>query len=227
VATRAAGRGEARPAGTKAAGGAKSVTGGKQAHGSKAASGTAKTRSVAEAASNHKADAKGYVFINGRRVRMISTKGVGLPKKSRSASHAEQAAEEARAAIRAIKTRLSRKELMHYRQLLLIERAVVLGDLGAKEAEALRSSGGNLSHMPIHMADIGTDTFDQDFMLGLAENDRAKIREIDEALSRIEDRTYGVCQLTGEQIPKSRLNAKPWAKYTVDAARQIEGGLRP
>jgi RNA polymerase-binding transcription factor DksA len=72
------------------------------------------------------------------------------------------------------------------------------------------------------MADIGSDTYDQDFMLGLAESERRRIREIDEALQRIEDKTYGVCQMTGKQIPKARLNAKPWARYTVEAARLIE-----
>jgi RNA polymerase-binding transcription factor DksA len=185
-----------------------------------------RTRSVAEAASTHKADSKGYVFINGRRVRMISTKGVAPSKKGRTAATSQQSEDEARAAIRNVKTKLNKRELDAYRDLLVAERTKVINDLSAMEAEALRSSGGNLSHMPIHMADIGTDTFDQDFMLGMAENERVKVREIDAALQRIEDRTYGVCQLTGAPIPKSRLNAKPWAKYTVEAARQIEGGLR-
>jgi RNA polymerase-binding transcription factor DksA len=90
------------------------------------------------------------------------------------------------------------------------------------ETEALRSGGGNLSHMPIHMADIGTDTFDQDFMLGLAATERDQLREIDAALYRITDRTFGVCIMTGEQIPKARLDAKPWAKYTIEAARMAE-----
>jgi RNA polymerase-binding transcription factor DksA len=76
--------------------------------------------------------------------------------------------------------------------------------------------------MPIHMADIGSDTYDQDFMLGMAETERQRLREIDEALARIENGTYGVCQMTGKPIPKARLNAKPWAKYTIEAARELE-----
>ncbi len=79
--------------------------------------------------------------------------------------------------------------------------------------------------MPIHMADIGTDTYDQDFILGLAETERQGLREIDEALQRIESRTFGICQMTGKPIPKARLNAKPWAKYTIEAAREVERGL--
>ncbi len=123
-----------------------------------------------------------------------------------------------------IKSRLSPKTLDEYRTLLLIKRAELVGDLSAMEAEALRSDGGNLSNVPIHMADIGTDTYDQDFMLGLAEKERGRLREIDEALRRIDDRTYGVCQMTGKAIPKARLAAKPWAKYTIEAAREVEAG---
>ncbi len=93
------------------------------------------------------------------------------------------------------------------------------------EEQALQSTGGNLSHMPIHMADIGTDTYDQDFMLGLAETERKLLREIDDALVRIENRTYGVCMMTGKQIPRARLNAKPWARYTIEAAREVERGV--
>ena len=59
----------------------------------------------------------------------------------------------------------------------------------------------------------------------LAEAERRRLREIDAALARIEDRTYGVCQMTDKPIPKARLNAKPWARYTIEAAREIERGL--
>jgi DnaK suppressor protein len=183
-----------------------------------------KGRSVAEAASEIVADSKGYVFINGRRVRMISPKAAKPGKKVRSdgAGSLNTAAEES-PPIKSIKTKLDRKELNYYRDLLLMKRRELIGDLNSMETEALRSGSGNLSHMPIHMADIGTDTNDQDLMLGLAETERRQLREIDGALQRIEDRTFGVCQLTGESIPKTRLEAKPWAKYTVEAARILEG----
>ena len=148
-----------------------------------------RVRTVAEAASNISADSKGYVFINGRRVRMITIKAPVTPRKPRDngVKTEEEAAAEA-VAIKSIKTKLSKKELTHYRDLLLMKRRELVGDLHAMENEALRSGGGNLSHMPIHMADIGTDTYDQDFMLGLAANERDQLREIDAALQRIEDR---------------------------------------
>jgi DnaK suppressor protein len=184
-----------------------------------------KPRTVAEAASQYQADAKGYIFINGRRVRMISTKNHVPSKKPKANGTAEVAKAEEQISIKSIKTKLSKPELNHYRELLVLKRRELVGDLTAMESEALRSGGGNLSHMPIHMADIGTDTFDQDFTLKLAANERGQLREIDDALRRIEDKSYGVCQLSGKPIPKSRLDAKPWAKYTIESARHMEGQM--
>lgn len=174
------------------------------------------------------ADAQGYAMLNGRRVRVISTKGktiaatrrARLRNKEAAARSAAQAAE----AVKQPKLKLPRKELDQYRQLLLHKRAQLQGDLRAMEAEALQPGGGDLSHMPIHMADIGTDTYDQDFMLRMAGSERELLREIDAALQRIEDGSYGVCQSTGKLIPKARLDAKPWARHTIEAARVAERG---
>lgn len=182
-------------------------------------------KSVAEVASATTADEKGYVFINGRRVRMISTQGLSLPKKSRVPASTTEGRDADKGPTKPLKTRLTAKQLRYYRDLLLRKRAELIGDLNAMESAALRSSGGNLSHMPIHMADIGTDTYDQDFMLGLAETERKQLREIDDALRRIEEKTYGVCHMTGKDIPRARLDAKPWAKYTIEAARLVENQM--
>jgi RNA polymerase-binding protein DksA len=179
-------------------------------------------QTVAEAASEAKVDSKGYVFIKGRRVRMISTKGQVQTRKKRVTRPAEVTKTQEQVK-KKTKTKLSAKELKHYQSVLLQKRAELVGDLSAMERQALQSGGDNISHMPIHMADIGTDTYDQDFMLGMAETEREHLREIDEALMRIQDKTYGVCQMTGKQIPKARLDAKPWAKYSIEAARKLEG----
>ena len=122
------------------------------------------------------------------------------------------------------KTRLKEEELLEFKKLLLLKRAEICGDLTSIEKEALRLENDAHSAMPIHMADVGSETYEQDFMLGLAETERQQLREIDEALQRIADGTYGVCQMTGKQIPKARLRAKPWAKYTIEAARKVESG---
>ena len=86
----------------------------------------------------------------------------------------------------------------------------------------------NQSHskMPIHMADIGTDNYEQEFTLELIENDRNLLREIDEALDRIENGTYGICLATGKPISKSRLKHKPWAKYCIEYVREQEKSNR-
>jgi len=186
----------------------------------------ANARSVAAVAMTSKADAHGYVVVNGRRVRVISTKLAGPKRKKKSAPapSSPSAALPTEQVILTTKTKLPKSDLDHYREILLRHRRELVGRVTGLEDEALRSSGGNLSNMPLHPADIGTDTFDQDFALGMAASDRQLLQEIDEAIERIEQRTYGVCQMTGKPIPKTRLDAKPWAKYTVEAARLVESG---
>ena len=80
----------------------------------------------------------------------------------------------------------------------------------------------------LHMADSGTDNFDRDFALSLLSSDQDAIYEIEEALKRIERNTYGTCELTGKPIPKARLAAIPWTRFTVEAQGQLEkeGALR-
>jgi DnaK suppressor protein len=187
----------------------------------------ANPRSVAAAAASSEADADGYVFINGRRVRAISTKGTGVKKKRAPRAVEPEAPAPVAKDISKIKTKLSKTDLAKYRELLIMRRREIVGMVSGLETEALRSSGGNLSNMPMHMADVGTDVFEQDFTLGMAAQERELIVQIDAALQRIEDRIYGVCQATGKPIPKARLNAKPWAKYTIEAARALERGLTP
>ncbi len=179
-------------------------------------------QSVAHVARTLKPDSNGYVIVNGRRVRLIPTKGLKIKKKSSKVVEKARDDGPTDAQIAAIKTKLGAKELAEYRAILLQQRRELATRMNSLEEDALRSSGGNLSTMPLHQADIGTDTFDQDLAIGVAETERALILEIDDALARIQNKTYGVCQLTGKPIPKARLEAKPWAKYTIEAARQIE-----
>ena len=84
---------------------------------------------------------------------------------------------------------------------------------------------GDLSSMPIHMADLGTDNYEQEFALGLMDSERKLLREIDNALVRLEKKTYGICEGTGKPISKARLEAQPWARYCVKYARMLEQGL--
>lgn len=121
---------------------------------------------------------------------------------------------------------LKPKELEVFRNLLLAKRRELLGDVHAMEEEALRSTtGSNLSNLPIHMADMGSDNYEQEFTLGLVAKDRQLLREIDIALAKIRDGTYGICEGTGKPISKARLEAKPWARYSIEYTRQMESGM--
>jgi DnaK suppressor protein len=91
-----------------------------------------------------------------------------------------------------------------------------------------KESAQEMAGYSLHMADSGTDNFDRDFALSLLSADQDSVYEIEEALKRIERKTYGVCELTGKTIPKARLEAIPWTRFTVDAQAQLErdGALR-
>jgi len=148
--------------------------------------------------------------------------------KAKHPTRAKAAKPSARARKRPIlkKSPLGKKQLDEFRQMLLQKRRTLLGDMSGMEAQASQQrESGNLSNMPTHMADIGTDNFEHEFTLGLLESEQAVLKEIDEALRRIESKTYGICLGTGEGIPVARLRAKPWAKYTVEYARLLEKGL--
>lgn len=91
-----------------------------------------------------------------------------------------------------------------------------------------KESAQEMAGYSLHMADSGTDNFDRDFALSLLSSDQDAMYEIEEALKRIEKNTYGICELTGKAIPKARLEAIPWTRFTVQAQAQLEreGALR-
>jgi len=129
------------------------------------------------------------------------------------------------------KNRLTASDIERYKKILLEKRRDILSDVNEMEGEALKKSrldaSGDLSSMPIHMADIGTDNYEQEFAIGLMDGERKLLQEIDAALQRIEQGTYGICEGSGEPIAKTRLEAKPWARYCVEYARMLEQGLIP
>jgi DnaK suppressor protein len=126
------------------------------------------------------------------------------------------------------KPRLSAAELEHFQRLLLEKRRELLGNVSKIEGEALRQSrldaSGDLSSMPIHMADLGTDNFEQEFSLDLMDSERRLLVEMEDALHRIETGTFGICEGTGKPISKARLEAQPWARYSVEYAKMVEEG---
>ncbi|MBS3820465.1 MAG: hypothetical protein GVY16_03750 [Planctomycetes bacterium] len=123
----------------------------------------------------------------------------------------------------------SKKELDEFRQMLIEKRKSLVGDMANMSSgsygRSLQDSSGDLSNMPTHPADIGSDNFEHEFTLGLLESERALLCEINAAIERIDNGTYGICLGTGEPIGKPRLKARPWCKFSIEYQRMIEQGL--
>lgn len=126
------------------------------------------------------------------------------------------------------KNKLNGKEKQELRDALLHRRAVLMGDVNHMQDNTINKSGaaasGDLSTVPYHMADVGTDNFEHEFNLGLIENEEEELREVDEALDRIEKGLYGQCELCQKPIPRSRLKIIPYARLCIECKRGEENG---
>lgn len=124
--------------------------------------------------------------------------------------------------------KLTAKELREYRQILLNLRDQVVDGISFLSGDNLnrsqRDASGDLSGYSLHMADQGTDNYDREFALNLVSSEQDLLYEIDEAIRRIDAKTYGICELTGEPIERARLNVIPYARYSVAAQSEMERG---
>ncbi len=120
-------------------------------------------------------------------------------------------------------SKLTKKDIEHYRQLLLEKWHEIVGDVTTME-ENVFQSGGELSSMPVHMADVGTDSFELDFGLDLLAEEKKILVDIQKALKRIDDGEFGICEGFGIPIEKRRLEAIPWTRYSLEYAQQLEQG---
>ena len=124
---------------------------------------------------------------------------------------------------------MKKADVKIYKDRLLALRARVRGDVTHMADSALKQSrtqaNGDLSSMPIHMADLGTDNFEQEFTLSLMESDAGILDRIEAALERVEEGSYGDCEECGAKIPKTRLNAIPYATMCVKCASEYERGF--
>jgi RNA polymerase-binding transcription factor DksA len=115
------------------------------------------------------------------------------------------------------KNRINPKWRDHFRRLTAL-RAHLLNSQNGLAQEALEQRPAFSSHM----ADAGTDTFDRDFALGMLSSEQDALYEIDEALNRIREGTYGRCELTAKPIEAARLEAIPWTRFSAAAEKQLE-----
>ena len=121
---------------------------------------------------------------------------------------------------------MKKEELKVFKEQLLSLRARLRGDVSKMADAALRrtrsEASGDLSSMPIHMADIGSDNFEQEFTLSLMQAEGGTLEAIESALERIEDATFGACEECGGAISKSRLNAIPYTAFCIKCAEAQE-----
>src|ERR1700720_2382001 len=114
-------------------------------------------------------------------------------------------------------TRRQKDKLLQLRDAMVDSMAGV-----AQDTLRSRAEGSEASAFGMHQADAGSDAYDRDFALSLLSQEQDALYEIDQALKRIELGTYGVCEMSGKPIPHARLEAIPFARFTVECQSQLE-----
>ena len=124
------------------------------------------------------------------------------------------------------KKKLNKKELEHFKKKLDIERKKVLEEMSELQSRNLMQSisdqSGEVSRYSYHLGDTASLSYGREFSMGLAERQQKYIKQIEQALERIEEGTYGICKVTGELIPTERLEEVPVAKYSVKGKEILE-----
>lgn len=122
--------------------------------------------------------------------------------------------------------KLPKKELEIYKRLLLQLRGKIAGDLESIEGDSLSSKQtGNAAELS-DVSDMATDNYDRELNIGLASNEQQILNDIDVALKRIEEGTYGICEIYGTEIPKKRLLAMPYTRLSMKAQEEEEKNQR-
>src|SRR5436853_535411 len=162
----------------------------------------------------------------------ISAKKAGKPKPGRKVSVKKSKAARVRASSRPAETLLGRNHrerrlspfTRKQKEKLLQLRDAMVDSMAGVAQDTLRSraEGSEASAFGMHQADAGSDAYDRDFALSLLSQEQDALYEIDQALKRIELGTYGVCEMSGKQIPRARLEAIPFARFTVECQSQLE-----
>jgi DnaK suppressor protein len=114
-------------------------------------------------------------------------------------------------------TKQQKEKLLYLRDAMVDSMAGV-----AQDTLRSRAEGSEASAFGMHQADAGSDAYDRDFALSLLSQEQDALYEIDQALKRIETGTYGVCEMSGKAIPRARLEAIPFARFTVECQSQLE-----
>ena len=120
---------------------------------------------------------------------------------------------------------LSKEQLKQFRQLLITERAKLASEirsLAQDAAKSPREASGDLSAYTVHMADMAADTYDRELSMNIVSSEQELLYQIDDALKRLDDGTFGVCQQCNQPITMSRLKAVPYASMCIACQRTKE-----
>ncbi|HNR29902.1 MAG TPA: TraR/DksA family transcriptional regulator [Candidatus Hydrogenedentes bacterium] len=154
-----------------------------------------------------------------------SRKTVTTPKKPKKLAVSPKSAKSAAKARPASRPTagMTKKELQKFEKLLLAERERILHGLNTLKGEVLYQPLTDRSTSdPNAAADVGTDSFDRETALQVVGTEARELYEIDQALQRIQDGAYGICEGTGNPIPKKRLEVFPAARYCVEYQAELE-----
>ncbi|MDI6605863.1 MAG: TraR/DksA family transcriptional regulator [Candidatus Omnitrophota bacterium] len=125
-----------------------------------------------------------------------------------------------------MKKKLTKKELSFFKKIVLKKKEEVLDEIKHISEDTLKKSqkdaSGDISGYTYHMADVATDTYDREFSLGLASNERKVIYELDDALKKIEEGSFGICEDCKALIAKNRLKAVPQARHCIKCQEKME-----
>lgn len=118
-----------------------------------------------------------------------------------------------------MRRKLNKKTMIYFKKLILKKKEEIIDEIKHISEDTLKKTlkdaSGDISGYTYHMADIATDTYDREFSLGLASNERKLIYELDDALKKIEEGNYGICEQCKNPIPKTRLKALPYARLCL------------
>jgi len=124
------------------------------------------------------------------------------------------------------KNKMTKKEKEYFKKLIIKQREEILEEIKRISEDTLRKSQkdatGDISGYTYHMADVATDTYDREFSLGLATDEHKIIYELNDALKRLEEDTYGICENCKNPIPKTRLKAIPYARLCIKCQQAKE-----
>jgi RNA polymerase-binding transcription factor DksA len=144
----------------------------------------------------------------------------------KAATPSKGAPKPAQVVVRKGDDRLTEADLKYFEQRLLTERRRIMGEMGHLESTVLkvnpRDAAGELSGYSYHMADAGTDSMEREKAFDIASKEGRLLLEIDEALRRLYNGTYGICEISGKPISRTRLDALPWARLSIDEQEKLE-----